>query len=348
MNDAFEFETLLSSVLEDVANPEPMTGAEKRVVHRIAMLESPRTARASVEGLLLNGAIAHESTLASLWSSVRELVFPKALPPLVLESRPVPVADRMAVKRDYASAAYAFGLHAFAILLIGFVVRAQVRDAGPTPRIMPLADVPVLHVVARASGQMGGGGGQRGVAPATSGRLPELAERQIVTPKDPPLVPPKIAIEPSVVVQRDLKLADNVLPNLGVPNSPIIGNSLGNGNGGGIGPGNGNGIGPGSGGNTGGGPRHVGGSVTRPELVYYVDPEFSDEARKAKVSGNVLVYLWVDERGNPTHVRLVNGMGLGLDERAVEAVKQYRFKPAMENGKPVTVEMYVDVTFTIL
>jgi protein TonB len=65
------------------------------------------------------------------------------------------------------------------------------------------------------------------------------------------------------------------------------------------------------------------------------------------VSGDVEVYLWVDEHGNPTHVRVVRGMGMGLDERAVEAVKQYKFKPAMENGRAVTVEMYIDVTFQI-
>lgn len=84
-----------------------------------------------------------------------------------------------------------------------------------------------------------------------------------------------------------------------------------------------------------------------PEVLYSVEPEFSEEARKAKTSGDVNVYLWVDERGNPTHVRVVRGMGMGLDEKAIEAVKQYRFKPAMENGRPVTVEMYVIVNFQI-
>jgi protein TonB len=87
--------------------------------------------------------------------------------------------------------------------------------------------------------------------------------------------------------------------------------------------------------------------VSAPILIYQVDPEFSEEARKAKASGNVLVNLWVDEKGNPTHVHVIRGIGLGLDEKAVEAVKQYRFKPAMEHGKPVMVEMNIDVTFRI-
>ena len=87
--------------------------------------------------------------------------------------------------------------------------------------------------------------------------------------------------------------------------------------------------------------------MSAPVLVYQVEPTFSEEARKAKVAGNVLVNLWVDDKGNPTHVRVLRGVGMGLDEKAVEAVKQYRFKPAMEGGKPVTVEMNVEVGFQI-
>jgi protein TonB len=75
--------------------------------------------------------------------------------------------------------------------------------------------------------------------------------------------------------------------------------------------------------------------------------ELSEEARKAKAAGNVLVNLWVDEKGNTAHVRVIRGIGMGLDERAVAAVKLYKFKPAMENGKPVTVEMNIEVTFHI-
>ncbi len=181
----------------------------------------------------------------------------------------------------------------------------------------------------------------------SKGRLPKLAQEQIVPPMAPPMLPPKIAIEPSVVVQKDLKLADNVLPNLGVPNSPIVGRSMGDGRGLGIGSGDGDGIGPGRGGNMGGGFRHVGGTVSAPEVLRAVEPEFSEEARKAKISGDVNVYLWVDEHGNPTHVRVARGMGMGLDEKALEAVRQYKFKPAMENGRPVTVEMYIVVNFQI-
>ncbi len=82
-------------------------------------------------------------------------------------------------------------------------------------------------------------------------------------------------------------------------------------------------------------------------MLFAPEPQFSEEARKAKVSGNVLVYLQVDPTGKPTHVRVLRGIGLGLDEKAKEAVLQYKFKPAMENGKPVAVEMNVEVNFQI-
>ena len=82
-------------------------------------------------------------------------------------------------------------------------------------------------------------------------------------------------------------------------------------------------------------------------LLSKVDPEFSEEARKAKATGVVVVNLWVDAQGRPSHVRVLRGMGMGLDDKAMEAVKQYRFRPAMEDGKPVTVEVNVEVEFRI-
>ena len=90
---------------------------------------------------------------------------------------------------------------------------------------------------------------------------------------------------------------------------------------------------------------HVGGSVHPPIVIHTVDPEFSDAARKAKFSGRVLIYLVVDENGNPQHIRVARGVGMGLDEKAVEAVRQYRFKPATLNDKPVKVDLYVEVNY---
>lgn len=95
-------------------------------------------------------------------------------------------------------------------------------------------------------------------------------------------------------------------------------------------------------------PMHIGGKVTKPIVIYSVAPEYTREARAAKFSGDVEVYLWVDKDGRTSHLKVVKGSGMGLDERAVKAVSQYRFKPATLDGKPVPVDLYIDVKFSIL
>lgn len=304
--------------------------------------------RPATETPHLTAELKEEGVFSSLVSSFRDTFFPEKLPPLVLESKPIAVPDLMATKMSRKSIAMSITFYALLILLIGFLI-AQKVELGPKlhTTLTALEIPPPPPPVAPKAEKIGGGGGQQGPTPVTQGHLPKLAQDQIVPPKAPPLIPPKLAVEPSVVVQPDLKMADNKMPDLGVPNSNLKGFSMGNGNGSGIGSGNGNGIGPGSGGNTGGGPMHIGGSVKPPSVLHEVEPEFSEEARKAKFSGNVQVYLWVDEQGNPSHVRVYHGVGMGLDEKAVEAVKQYKFKPAMQNGKPVKVDLYIDVNFQI-
>ncbi|MGA7158376.1 MAG: M56 family metallopeptidase [Acidobacteriaceae bacterium] len=95
-------------------------------------------------------------------------------------------------------------------------------------------------------------------------------------------------------------------------------------------------------------PMHIGGEVTRPVVLNQVEPEYSKQAKAAKFSGDVEVYLVVDKEGHPANVRVVKGVGMGLDEKAVEAVRQYRFKPATLDGRPVPVDLYIDVNFKIL
>ena len=350
MRDQVEFEMLLDEVLREVANPEPEEGLKQRVMMQMEtaaaqVSELQVTATHAVGIGLFEMELRQEDVFSSLWSSLREFVWPSKLPPLVLESQPVAVVDRMAARRDFRSTAWAVGAHALAILLIGYLVKTHVRFAAPvkTMQVTELAAPPQAPPKAAA---MGGGGGQRGPTPVTKGTPPKFAETQIVPPKAPPLEPPKIHIEPTIEVQKDVKMASSI-PQIGIASSPIVGMSMGNGSGTGLGSGNGAGLGPGSGGNTGGGPKRIGGGVSAPVLVYSVDPEFSEEARRAKTAGNVMVNLWVDEKGNPTHVRVIRGIGMGLEEKAMAAVKQYRFRPAMENGKPVTVELNVEVTFTI-
>jgi protein TonB len=282
----------------------------------------------------------------SLWSNIRDVFFPTKLPPLVLESKPIAVVDRMATKQNPAATGSAVVIYILLILLIGWIFQKKTGILTPVKPVQVVElDAPPPKAPPKAV-SMGGGGGQRGPTPVTKGTPPKFAEHQIIPPKAPPLEEPKIHMAPTIEVQKDLKMASSI-PQIGVANSPLVGMSMGNGRGTGLGSGNGSGLGPGSGGNTGGGPKRIGGGVSAPELIFSVEPEFSEEARKAKVAGNVLVNLWVDTNGMPTHVRVIRGVGMGLDEKAIEAVRQYKFRPAKENGKPVLVELNVEVNFQI-
>lgn len=257
---------------------------------------------------------------------------------------------RMDVKRDPTSTAIAVILHVVIIALIFFLVARKVGLIAPPKPVENITLVEPPPPPPKAPPKaitMGGGGGQKGPTPVTRGNPPKFAPTQLNPPKAPPLEQPKINVPVTVDVQTDLKMAKSNVPQIGMPNSPLVGLSMGNGKGTGLGSGNGAGIGAGSGGNTGGGVRRIGGGVSAPVVLYQPEPEFSEEARKAKVAGNVLVYLQVDEQGRPQHVRVIRGIGMGLDEKAVEAVRRYKFKPAMENGHAVSVELQIDVNFTI-
>jgi TonB family protein len=89
----------------------------------------------------------------------------------------------------------------------------------------------------------------------------------------------------------------------------------------------------------------VGGGVMAPVVIHKVEPEFTDAARRVKYQGVASVGLIVDAQGNPEGVHVVHPLGMGLDQKAVEAVRQYKFKPAMFKGQPVPVQMVIEVDF---
>ena len=92
---------------------------------------------------------------------------------------------------------------------------------------------------------------------------------------------------------------------------------------------------------------HVGGGVSAPKAIYSPDPEYSEEARKAKYQGTCVLWLIVGPDGRPRDIRVARTLGLGLDEKAIEAVKNWRFEPAMKDGKPVAVPINVEVSFRL-
>lgn len=289
---------------------------------------------------------------ASLWSNLKDAFFPEKLPPLKLESKPVAVADRMAVKRDPVSTSIAVVLHVVIILLIIWFAAKKIVPVVTAPPAVTKADltapppikVPVMKKAA------GGGGGAHDIAPVTKGRIPPASPQPIVPPSKPPVIKPLLEVAPTVAVQPNMQMKSN-LPNFGMPNAPSVGvASMGNCHGSncsGIGGGSGPGVGEGHGGNTGGDVYQIGGDVSEPRLIYQPEPDYSEEARKAKYQGECIVNLVVDATGKPTRIRVIRKLGMGLDEKAVEAVSHYKFKPAMKGGKPVAVELNVAVNFQI-
>jgi TonB family protein len=167
---------------------------------------------------------------------------------------------------------------------------------------------------------------------------------------------PKLTMDPSILAPPDVRLPDvnmaqygDPLAKLGPPsNGPGTGGGIGSGSGGGVGAGKGGGFGPGEGGGAGGGVFRAGGGVTAPSLLHKIEPEYSEEARKAKYQGTVLLYIEVDASGHAQNMRVIHSLGLGLDEKAMEAVRKWRFRPGTKDGKPVTVSAQVEVNFRLL
>ena len=157
--------------------------------------------------------------------------------------------------------------------------------------------------------------------------------------------PPKLAMTPTIIAPPDTVLPQNNLPNWGDPLAKLVngsngtgfGGGMGSGSGGGLGSGKGGGFGPGEGGGVGGGVYRVGGGVSQPTVIFKVDPEYSEEARKAKYSGTVMLAVIVDTEGHARDIHVVKSLGMGLDEKAIEAVEKWKFKPGMKGGQPVNV-----------
>jgi protein TonB len=205
----------------------------------------------------------------------------------------------------------------------------------------------------------GGGGGDRDPLPAPKGRLPKFAKVQITPPQ---IVlrnmKPKLTAEPTVVVPPQVQLAENHMPNLGIPavaampsappsNGTGSGGGIGSGSGGGAGIGLGSGVGAGTGGGMGGGVFKVGAGISAPQPVLTPDPEYTDEARRTKTQGTCTLMLIVDAAGRTRDIRVVHGLGFGLDAKAMEAVQRWRFDPALKDGRPVTVQISIEVEFKL-
>jgi len=314
------------------------------------------------------GRLIHQEDIELPWyksliQNIKDIVNPPKLAPLDVTSKPVAVKDIWGLTRGHEKNAGLSSLliHALVVVLL-FTIGSNRNVQQAVKKTVSLvapdlaAYVPQAAVKKQAMGG-GGGGGDRSPLPASKGKLPRIAPKQFTPPMAVVNNPnPKLIMEPTLVIQPDAQLPNVNLPNYGDPfgkigppsNGPGSGGGIGSGSGGGVGPGSGPGFGPGSGGGVGGGVYKIGGGVSAPTLIYKVEPEYSEEARKAKFSGTVILSVIVDDKGLPRELKVIRPLGLGLDEKAIEAVMKWRFKPGFKDGRPVAVAAVVEVNFRLL
>lgn len=256
---------------------------------------------------------------------------------------------------------------------MGVATAPQKRDTTP---------VRLVFLATPGPGGGGGGGGLHQPAPPPKAKMkgtsplrsPVPPPRPITTkPPDPkPVPPPPVAIQPApkpveppppapvevplpqvvapvATAPADARDRAGVLSNPPESEShgPGSGTGVGSGQGTGIGEGSGSGIGPGSGGGTGGGPYRPGSGITPPAIIREVKPDYTEEARRRGLAGDVVLEIIVRADGTVGSVKLLQGLGSGLDQRAIDAVRQWRFSPARRFGTPVDVVVEVAVEFKL-
>jgi TonB family protein len=222
------------------------------------------------------------------------------------------------------------------------------------PRIAPIVATPFDKVVLRLPHlmtQKAGGSGDHSPLPPQKGKLPDPPVRKI-------FMPPVAQIRnenPKLVVEQALLNAPEISISADQLGDPFSNGKFPSG-----GPGTSGGIGKGAGGLYGDefGPGKFGRppadasprvKLTRkPQLLFSVDPEYSEEARKARFQGTVVLAIDVDANGRPSNIRVVRSVGLGLDERAINAVEKWRFRPALSGDRPVAAPALVEVSFHLL
>ncbi len=273
-------------------------------------------------------------------------------------------------------------LHAALLALIAVVTSMGLATA-PHDASTPLAAMRLIFIPTPGPGGGGGGGGLHQPLPPARAlmkgkdtlkspvppprritqarakpepiRRPAPPPRPVEHPVEPPPAPPAPAAMPQVVAPVAVLAADpqdraGVLTDAAVTTESSgsgLGGGAGTGRGTGMGEGDGSGIGPGSGGGTGGGPYRPGSGIVAPGLLREVKPDYTEAARRRGIEGDVVLEIVVRSDGGVGTVRILQGLDPGLDQRAVEAVRQWRFSPARRLGSPVDVIVEIAVEFKL-
>jgi periplasmic protein TonB len=337
--------------------------------HDIA--RAARVPEAQVEGLLLNGLIR---TIDG-----RHIAYPEALRVLraiVAGSRveaPEPIAPerlRLTIAnagRREAALPIAISSSVHGVLLGALLLMAMVGVGETRSEPTRSEELPARLVFLAIPGPGGGGGGGGSKQPKPPARaerkgenhlsspVPELAPpAPVEPPPDPPPPPPEKPPEPIVAPVASVPSDKNEragvvedVPNTAESQGPGEGGGAGTGTGVGLGQGNGAGIGQGETAGTGGGAYRPGSDIDPPSILHEVKPDYTEEARRKGLEGDVVMEIVVRSNGSVGNVRVLQGLGLGLDQRAIDAVRQWRFSPAKRRGQVVDVLVEVSVEFRL-
>jgi TonB family protein len=278
-------------------------------------------------------------------------------PPVVHRSKGLPFALSSTLHAAFAAAA---------------VLLTTIGLSGTDQPAAAIDPLPTRMVFIALPGPGGGGGGggvrqlqvppkaeRKGPKRAVSSPLPPRKDPEVATPLEKPVehLPPPLEHEdlpqivaPVATLPSDARDRAGVLADSqseAESRGPGQGGGVGTGQGTGIGEGQGTGIGPGSGGGTGGGPYRPGSGIEPPRLIREVKADYTDEARRAGIRGEVLLEIVIRSDGSVGDTTVLRGLGYGLDRRAIDAVRQWRFAPAKRLGQPVDVLVEVAVEFSL-
>lgn len=257
-------------------------------------------------------------------------------------------------------------LHGVAIATILFI--ASLGFAVADERTDPVREPEPMRMVFLAQPGPGGGGGGGGMkmktpppraerkglekisSPLPARKLPPPLQPQPKPPDPPKPIDAKPVMAPIPTKQAEPETREGVLakaPETKPSQGTGTGGGAGSGQGTGLGPGDGNGVGDGSGGGYGGGPFRPGSGVEPPRLLREVKADYTDEARRTNIEGEVELEIVVRRDGTVGDVKVLRGLRGGLNERAIEAVRQWKFAPGRMKGTPVDVVVEVGVEFRL-
>ena len=340
-----------------ISEPVPWFSSIRRQLHqrREDRQNAPARVTAAPDPTALDKFVTSKSLLSSIFSLTRDRFSHRKIE---MTATPVEVEEIWSKDNSGYSGLVSVGLHL--VLIAGLII--PTLFVLSTPAINPTSVVmlhePLILNLPKTDGKSGGGGGGglKTPRPPSRGQIPRASDKQFV----PPAVEiknliPDLVMEPTVVAPQ---LANNIpLPfqPIGDPNGvvgppsagPGTGGGIGTGTGTGVGAGKGAGVGPGEGGGFGGGVFNVGGGVSEPIVLSQTQPEYSDDGRKARIQGTVELLIIVNTDGTVKFESVRKSLGYGLDQKAIEAVKKWKFIAGKKDGKAVPTYVSVLVNFSL-